>query len=128
MDRRKTIRKIDPLARLTNGYENIEQNMTPEEIDEVLSELNNLVKLDRKGKINHVQQNISQASIPKKVKEIHIFLKNQQQLKNSKISKDICLTNDLKKRQSSINRMERWDDFRIRKETAVDGFILVKKN
>ena len=32
------------------------------------------------------------------------------------------------KRKKSIERIERWDDFRIRKEQVVDEFVNVKKN
>ena len=44
LDQRKRTKKTDILKRQVDDYENLQQNMTPEEIDEIMRELENLVK------------------------------------------------------------------------------------
>ena len=100
--------------------------MDKDEIEELLNGLSK--EAETNHLTNHIKKNIQLSSKISKIRDIQLFYRNLAKDNNTNQIKEFKEEIEVIQRSQSLQHLHKWDDFRHRKDVAIDLYCKVKKD
>lgn len=78
-------------------------------------------------RINHVKRNIQLSAKINKIRDIQLFYRNYVRAEETDEIKKFKFEQDIVQRQISVHQLERWEDFKMRRQIVLDQFVKVRR-
>lgn len=77
---------------------------------------------DEKGPIDHVKKNIQLTAKINKIRDIQLFCRNISRENDTEEIKKFRDESDIIKRFTKVQKMNKWNDFKSKKQYVIEGY------